>query len=712
VTARGAERSAGPAVAGVTAASAGPSAPLRWLSLALLGLAVLAAFAAVLRNGWMLLDDSVYVTRNPFVTGGLTWRGLLWFLHAPHGSNWHPLTSLSHMLDVQFFGLQPAAHHAVSLAFHLANALLLVIVLHRLTGDWWRSLLVGALFGLHPLRVESVAWVSERKDVLSGFFFVLTLEAWRRWVARPGTGRYALVALLLALGLMSKPMLVTLPFVLVLLDVWPLGRLPGIDPLPGASAARAPRRALAGLLLEKWPLFALAAASATVTFLVQRQTGAVGTVGLGERLGNAALSTWRYIGATLWPVALAPFYPFHQVPVPTALAAAAALALATALALWRARARPAVTIGWLWYLGMLVPVIGVVQVGLQGRADRYTYLPCIGLFVAAVWSVARIPRRWVPPVASACMLALALLGVATARQVARWKDTRTLFTHVRKVTGESVMGEISLAYAFLADSQFVPALEHLHRAVELGPNYVPARRAYGVALAQYGQPDEADRQFRSLLALDSTDSGAWVALGVSAQRRGAFAEAERCYRRALVRPGETAPLVTRQLGIVTMMRGDAPGGLALIRRALALAPADPRSHIILAHALRRIPGNDAEAANELRAALRLAPEDREALNGLAWLLATSAEPGVRRGSEAESLAVRLTSLAGGRDPNLLDTQAAAQARAGRMDAAVATARQALDLARNAGADSLTRTIRAHLAAYEHGRAWVDSLRAR
>jgi Flp pilus assembly protein TadD len=702
----------GPAAVPVTAATpAGPGPSVRWLTLALLAAATFAAFAGVLRNGWVMLDDPLYVTQNPYVNTGVTLRGLQWFLHAPHGGNWHPLTSLSHMLDVQCFGLAPAGPHAVNLALHLLNVLLLVIVLHRLTGAWWRSLLVGALFGLHPLRVESVAWVAERKDVLSAFFFLLTLEAWRRWAARPSARRYALVMAGLALGLMSKPMVVTLPFVLVLLDIWPLGRLRGVVAPAGASECRAPRRPLAGLLLEKWPLIMIAVASAVVTFVVQRQTGAVSAVGIGERLVNATLSYWRYVGMTLWPARLAPFYPFYQVHAVAALVPAAALALATALALWLARTRPAATIGWLWYLGTLVPVIGVVQVGLQSHADRYTYIPCIGLFIAAVWGAGRIARGWVVPAAASSVLVLALLGVATARQVALWKDTRTLFTHARRVTGESVLGEQVLGNACLADSQRTQALQHLRRAVELGPDYVPGLQAYGILLAQGGRLDEADQQFRRVLELEPAHSGAWFSLGRSAQTRGRLDEAAEDYRRALERASETTPLVNRQLGIVSMLRGDLRGGLALIRSAVALTSADVRSHVILAQALVRVPGNDAEAADELRRALRIAPDDREALNELAWLLATSVEPGVRRGSEAESLAFRLATLTGGRDPNLLDTQAAAQAAAGRTGAAAATARQALELAERAGAETLAVAIRGRLASYERGRAWVDSARA-
>jgi protein O-mannosyl-transferase len=289
--------------------STAPSWGVRALSLALLAAAVLAAFGGVTRNGWILVDDPSYVVRNPHVTAGLTAEGLRWFLREPHGSNWHPVTSLSHMLDAQWFGLEPAGHHATSLALHVLNALLLAVALWRLTRAWWRSLVVAALFALHPLRVESVAWVAERKDVLSGMFFLLTLWAYAGWAARPSWPRHALVAAALALGLMAKPMLVTLPFLLLLLDAWPLGRLKG-----GARAAwvRAPARTLAGLAAEKGLLFALAVASACVTFVVQRHSGAVsglGTLGLSLRVGNALLSWWRYVGMTLWPAGLAAFYP-------------------------------------------------------------------------------------------------------------------------------------------------------------------------------------------------------------------------------------------------------------------------------------------------------------------------------------------------------------------------------------------------------------------
>jgi hypothetical protein len=361
----------GPAPGADVPPPATPRAPawrrlLRPAGLLLLALATFAAFAPVLGNDWILFDDPDYVTTQPRVLGGLRLDHAAWFLTHPHAANWHPLTTWSHMLDVQLFGTRAGGHHAVSLLWHVLTAVLLAYVLLRLTGAWWRSLAVGALFAVHPLRVESVAWVSERKDVLSGAFFVLTLEAYRRWVERPGRGRYALLLLALALGLMSKPMLVTLPFVLVLLDLWPLGRLrPGRRPARGGAAGVTLARSLA----EKWPLFALAAASAAVTFVVQRRIGAVIPVAAippARRLANAALSAWRYVGDTLWPRDLAIFYPYHP-GLDGVRVAVAALALAgvTAVAVLLARRRPYVTVGWFWYLGMLVPVVGIVQVGSQ-----------------------------------------------------------------------------------------------------------------------------------------------------------------------------------------------------------------------------------------------------------------------------------------------------------------------------------------------------------
>jgi protein O-mannosyl-transferase len=710
--ARAALPPAGGAVRGAGRGGAGPALKTRPLVLVLLAAMVFAAFAGVLRSDWVRLDDPGYVLENPHVNGGLTAAGLRWALTRPHGGNWHPLTSLSHMLDVSLFGLAPAGHHAVSLLFHVLNAVLLALVLFRLTGAWWRSVLVAALFALHPLRVESVAWVSERKDVLSGAFFLLTLEAYRGWTVRPSRGRYALVALGLALGLMSKPMLVTTPFVLVLLDVWPLGRRRGTH-RAALPAAGAPARSLAGLVLEKWPLLLLAAASAAMTLRFQRVAGAVDTtVPLADRLANAAFSCWRYVGMTLWPARLSPHYDFAAVAPPLAIAAALAALAVTLLALWRLSHRSSAAVGWLWYLGMLAPVLGIVQVGRQAAADRYTYLPGIGLGLIVVWPLgawasSRVRRALAVAVA---VVVLAVLGVLTIRQVAVWKDTRTLYRHALRVGGPSVLVLNGLATACEADSEQAEAAGYLRRALALAPNYANTHFNLGVTLARLGDHAGAAGHFRRAAELAPWRADAFRDLGLAELALGDRDEARACFRRALrLQPDDTGAL--DWLGIVGLLDGRVAEGLGLLARADASTGTTRRPHLEIAVALLTQPGHDALAARHLRQALRHRPDAPDALNALAWLLATSPDPAVRDGAEAVRTATRAAEVTGGRDPNVLDTRAAALAAAGRFAEAVEVARAAGELAESTGVDSLAAPIRARLAAYRSGRAWVDSTRA-
>jgi len=682
----------------------------RALSLALLATATLAAFAGVLDHDWLRLDDPGYVLENPHVNGGLTAAGLRWALTRPHGGNWHPLTSASHMLDVTLFGLAPAGHHAVNLLLHTLNAVLLALVLFRFSGAWWRSVLVAALFALHPLRVESVAWISERKDVLSGLFFLLTLAAYGRWAARPSRARYAAVVVALALGLMSKPMLVTVPFVLVLLDLWPLGRLRG---RPGTVSWGAPARSLGGLVLEKWPLFLLAAAAAAMTLRFQRAAGAVdATLPFGRRLANAALSCWRYVGMTLWPAGLAP----HHASVPAAplaaIAAAAAVAIVTLFALGRLRRPSPPAVGWLWYLGMLVPVLGLVQAGMQAYADRYTYLPGIGLAIAVAWPLG----AWAAPArarrglaVAVALVALAALGVATARQVPRWRDTRTLYAHALRVNGENVMILNGLAGACEADSEKVEAVRYLRRALEIAPGYSHTYVNLGVELARMGDFAGAAGSLRRAVELAPWRADAFLHLGVAEQALGRDAGAEAAFRRALaLQPGYAAAL--DRLGILAVLDGRVGEGLDLFARAAASAGRSRRAHLPIALALLSRPGLDAAAAEHLRRAVLDRPDDPDALNALAWLLATSPEAAVRDGAGAVRAATRAVEVTRGRDPNVLDTRAAALAAAGRHAEAAEVARAAAELAARAGVDSLAGPIRARLALYLSGRAWVDSSR--
>ena len=681
----------------------------RPLSLALLGMVVLATYAGVLRNGWVLLDDPEYVFANPHVNRGLTLEGVRWFLHAPHVGNWHPLTSLVHMLNVEAFGLHAAGHHAVSVALHALTAVLLALALARLTGGWWKSLLVAGLFALHPLRVESVAWASELKDVISGVFFMLTLLAYAHWVARPRPARYALVAACLALGLLAKPMLVTLPCVLVVLDAWPLGRLRGFR-MTGSPAARpgcAPPRSAGGLLLEKWPLFALAAASSVTTFFVQRSTGAVVTatdMSLPARLANASLSYWRYVGLTFWPHGLVPFYPLTAT-TDLARGALAALALVatTALVAWQARRRPYLLAGWLWYAGMLVPVIGLVQAGIQSHADRYTYLPTIGLAVATVWTVdgwlpaARAAR--IAAIATACGL-LGVLGVATARQVAWWRDNRTLFTHTLALDPDNAVAHHCLGAELLQAGHPREAMSHFEAALRVVPGFSDARLDYGGALAMLRRYDEAIVQFREALRLRDT-AGVRHNLGLALMHLGRVDEAVAEYRAALREdPDHYESLV--ELATTLGERGQIAEADLLLRRAVRLQPGAARPRRMLAATLT-LEGQVEEAIEQYRVLAREDTLDLDALNNIAWIRATHPDPRHRDGAEAVRLAESARDRS--REPvaALYSTLAAAYAEAGRMPDAVAAGARAVELARAERDSAAAAGYAQQLARYREGR---------
>jgi hypothetical protein len=436
-----------------------------------LALLTLAAFLPSLRNGFVNLDDALYVTNNRVVKLGLTWEGLAWVRTANVANNWHPLTMLSHMLDCEIFGVKAAGHHGTSLLLHLANVLLLFEVLRRMTGAPWRSAAAAGLFGLHPLRVESVAWVAERKDVLSAFFWILAMGAYGRYVREPSPKRYLLVVLAMALGLLSKPMVVTLPFALLLLDVWPLGRLR----LDEAGWVRR----LGRLTVEKIPLFALSAVASLVT--IRYQTTSLVSLELmpwSLRLANAAVSYAAYLGKTVLPRNLAVFYPIPAaIPAGQVLGAAALILVLTALAMWKARKAPWFLVGWLWFLGTLVPVIGIVQVGRQAMADRYTYIPSIGLSLAICWGVPAISasRRWRPALAGATVFALLTLTALTWIQVRYWSNSFTLFRHALAVTQGNYVAHVALAKSLAGQGDWAGAADEFRNALALRPGLREAR---------------------------------------------------------------------------------------------------------------------------------------------------------------------------------------------------------------------------------------------
>lgn len=561
------------------AAAPGQTGRVLYLRLGLALLVVL-AFLPILGNGFVNYDDPQYVLQNPHVRAGITAAGLRWALTAQVAANWHPLTLLSHMLDVQLFGLNPRGHHLTSLLLHLANVLLLFEVLRRMTGAPLRSAAVAALFAVHPTRVETVAWVADRKDLLCGLFWMLTLAAYLRYARRPSAGRYLPVAAAMAASLAAKPMAMTLPFVLLLLDFWPLRRWPAMPAAEAAEGATPAGAAPAGaraagatatsawrLVWEKVPLLCLSAAAGLIALRTQAAPVESGLdAPLAWRCANALTSYMAYLGKLLDPRSLAVFYPFRRVPADRAAAAALALAAITALTLLAAKRKPYLVVGWLWYLGTLVPVIGVLLVGWQAMADRYTYLPAIGIFLAAVWGAAdlalvagrRISRSAVRGAATAaavaCVALLLLLGAMTRRQTAYWSGTFALFSHALSVD-ESYLAHTNVAEELRARGDADGALAHYRAAVALAPRSPQARAALGNALRAWGRPAEALAPLRAALALDPADERAGILLAMALDDLGQSGAAAAELRQVLLRHPESADA---RRGLAALLARTAP----------------------------------------------------------------------------------------------------------------------------------------------------------
>jgi tetratricopeptide (TPR) repeat protein len=497
--------------------------PVIWIALGLVAINLF-VYAQVWNYSFVNFDDPDYVFQNPYITAGLTAQGVVWALTTQLQANWHPLTWLSHMLDAQIYGLNPGGHHITSVLFHILNSILLFWVFYRASKAVARSAFVAAVFAVHPLHVESVAWVSERKDVLSTFFALLTIWAYMEYVRKRSSRHYCVVVLCLAFGLMTKPMLVTLPFVLLLLDFWPLRR-----------------RLVPQLLYEKIPLFLLAAASSVVTFVVQQQGHSVSArdaLPLGFRVANAILSYFAYVGKALWPSGLACFYPYPYLFPSTPLLATAvvALMLSVVLAFRVAKKYPYVPVGWFWFLGTLVPVIGFVQVGSQSMADRYAYLPLVGLSLIVSWGVpdllSGVPRRK-SLLLAASALAVALLAIDAHMQVKYWKDSVALWSRALDVTSNNYMAHYALGSELGARGNHQEAIAHLQEALRINPEYTPGYNSLGIQLAESGKLNEATVQFSEVIRRDPGDASAHNNLGNILVAEGKLAEAAQEYEAAL-----------------------------------------------------------------------------------------------------------------------------------------------------------------------------------
>jgi tetratricopeptide (TPR) repeat protein len=492
----------------------------------LLAASVVAVFWQVGNHGFFSYDDRTYVTANPQIKNGFTLDSLRWAFTSTYFSNWHPLTWLSYMLDYRLFGDHPRGYHLVNVGLHAANTVLLFVVLRRMTGALWPSAFVAALFGIHPVHVESVAWIAERKDVLSTLFWLLAMGAYARYAQRRRAADYCLVLACVALGLMAKPMVVTLPFVFLLLDYWPLRRF-------AVGAGRSIVLPPVGLIVEKIPFFALAAASSAVTFVAQSSGGAVVSLeqfSLSIRLMNAAVSYIEYISKMVWPFGLSPHYPHpgHALPLWQPLGAAAALVLISILVCWQMRQRPYLVVGWFWYAGTLIPVIGLIQVGEQAMADRYTYVPLIGLFVILAWGAQEILRQRPsrqPVFAGLTAALLAGLMVVSWVQVRYWRDTVTLYEHSLAVNVDDFLVHYNLANELRERGEMDAAVAHYAATIRTNPTFAAAYTNAGPILVAQGKDDEAIAYYASALRLNPDLAEAHNNLGILLAKHGKTDEA-------------------------------------------------------------------------------------------------------------------------------------------------------------------------------------------
>jgi len=636
----------------------------------LLALTTLLVYLPVTRSGFLNYDDDDYVTNNQIIQNGLTFAGIKWAFTSFHAANWHPLTWLSHMMDCELFGLNPGAHHFVNVLFHAANAALLFVLLLRLTSALWPSTFVAALFAWHPLHVESVAWIAERKDVLSTFFALLALLSYARYAKENCRRSFWFALVFFALGLMAKPMLVTLPFVMLLLDYWPLQKILNYQ-------TQTARR----LMLEKWPFFLLTAISCLVTFFAQRNGDAVVSlknVSLHYRLENVAVAYADYLQKIFWPENLAVIYPMPEKISAAAVAAAIAALIFISTAAWLSRKRaPYLPVGWLWFLGMLVPVIGLVQVGGAALADRYTYLPAIGIFLAATFSARELANRFqFPKMILAAVFAL-ILGaclILTEKQLRFWRDSETLFAHTLAVTKNNDIAHVNLGVAFEQEGKSDEALAEYREAAKLAPTRYQIHNNLGNLLDTLGQPDAAQAEYREAIRLNPK-----------------------------------ASFLRDSLGIVLVELGNFGEAMTEFSDAAKLDPAYPWPHFQMAKALLK-QGRDAGAIDQFREALRLDPENFQILAYIAHVLAADENPQVRDGKTALVLAIKANSLTGGTQPFVLDALGMACAETGDFTNATEVTQKALDLATAAKMKKL-EPIQQRLELYKNHQPWRESFLA-
>jgi tetratricopeptide (TPR) repeat protein len=694
-----------------------PNRSVAWIISCILVLGTLAAYRATRQFEFNNFDDQAFVSQNRIVQAGLTWNGVVWAFTTSYADYWHPLAWLSHMLDCQLFGLNAGAHHLINVLWHTANAVLLFLVLRRMTSALWPSAIVAGFFAWHPLRVESVAWVAERKDVLCAFFWVLTLWAYARYVERRGTGRYLMVLASFSLALTSKAMAVTLPFVLLLLDYWPLSRFrfsPAVRLGPALAiestrAVSVPRPSTRWLLMEKLPLLLLSVATCVTILLAQRQAEPAQWSNLfpvTRRLANALVSYTRYLGKTISPEDLNILY-VHPGTWPTwqVVSAGLVLLLISTSLLLVARRFPFLIVGWLWFLGTLVPVLGLVQIGPQAMADRFSYLPSIGLLIMIVWGVAQLASfrpELKKPLILAVAVALLACWIGTVRQVQTWRNSEMIWRRALQADPANPYAHNNLGDVLLRAHRNDEALVHFYQAIELKPEMYSSHNNIGLALCMAGNVREGTNHYALALRYKPDYDAAHFNYGFILSSLGNVDEAIAHYEAAL-RVSPQHSMARTWLGNALLAKGRTNEALAQLAEAIRVSPEYAEGHYYLGRALAS-QRETAKALFHLNEAVRLNPQPAM-LNSLAWLLATDPDSRFRNGNKAVELARQACELSSFQNPGFVATLAAAHAEAGQLDEAVRFGRQACDIATATGQTNLAQAQAVLLRLYEKHQAY-------
>ena len=676
-------------------------------------IATLAVYWQVQNFEFVNLDDHSYILRNQYVRPGLTFEGINWAFSFPGFDYWHPLTWLSHMLDCHLYGLRPGKHHQISLILHIVNSMLMFMVFKRMTGAVWKSAFVAAMFALHPLNVESVAWLAERKNVLSTFFWMLTMLTYIYYSKRPSFYRYLLIFFVFALGLMAKPMLATLPFVLLLLDYWPLGRYKMVQSDGNHETRKTIKPGfqwplILRLVLEKIPLLALSVVSIFLSSLAVQRLGIVVSTALVPmklRVYNALVSYVSYIKKMIWPHNLAVYYPYPQTLPLWQVAGAGLLLVCISFIVFRAvKSKPYLAVGWLWYIGTLVPVIGLVQAGLwPAIADRFVYVPLIGLFIVIAWGVPDLVARWRSREIKLATLSAALISIlmtTTFLQAGYWTNSIMLFEHALDVTDNNYIAHHKLGEALEAEGKTDAAIRHYSETLRIRPDFVSTHLILGVALRGQGKFNKAIDHFSKVLRLKPDYAEAHKELGIALEGQGNFVEAIRHYLKALEIKPDYAK-AHNKLGIILARQGRDKEAIYHFYEALRISSSYSDAYFNLGKVFAN-QGKIEDAIFHYRKALQFSPNMAQVLYNLSWITATHENEEIRNGEEAVKLAERLCKINQYSHPLALDALAAAYAEAGRFDAAVSTARKGLKLALQQGNKELALGLKKRLELYKAG----------